>query len=124
MKTRRLLTIIAMLSLSLLVFLIAFDSVILGNEKASEPTTETPISQIQDLRKEIEALEERISRLESGQKIPRAASHISRCATRPTSYKYNSAHKSTPGVQRFTAERDQRYDLLHYPAAGSKCGAA
>ena len=122
MKTRRLLTIIAMLSLSLLVFLIAFDSVILGNEKASEPTTETLISQIQALRKEIEALEERISRLESGQKIPRAASHISRCATRPTSYKYNSAHKSTP--QRFTAERDQRYDLLHYPAAGSKCGAA
>ena len=70
MKTRRLLTIIAALSISLLVFLIAFNSVILGDEKASEPTTETLISQIQALRKEIEALEERISRLESGQKIP------------------------------------------------------
>ena len=70
MKTRRLLTIIAALSISLLVFLIAFNSVILGNDKASESTTETLVSQIQDLQKEIEALKERISRLESGQKIP------------------------------------------------------
>ena len=70
MKTRRLLTIIAMLSLSLLVFLIAFDSVILGDEKASEPTTETLILQIQALRKEIEVLKERISKLESGQEMP------------------------------------------------------
>ena len=70
MKTRRLLTIIAALSISLLVFLIAFNSVILGNEKASEPTTETLILQIQDLRKEIKDLKERIGRLEDGQKIP------------------------------------------------------
>ena len=64
MKTGRLLTIIAVLSLSLLVFLIVFNSVVLGDEKASEPTTDTLISQIQDLQKEIEALKERISRLE------------------------------------------------------------
>ena len=70
MKMGRLLTIIAVLSLSLLVFLIASNSVILGDEKASESTTETLISQIQDLRKEIEALKERISKLESGQEIP------------------------------------------------------
>ena len=69
MKTGRLLTIIAVLSLSLLVFLIAFNSVILGDEKASESTTETLISQIQDLQKEIETLKERISKLESGQKM-------------------------------------------------------
>ena len=69
MKMGRLLTIIAVLGLSLLVFLIAFNSVILGDEKASEPTTETLISQIQDLRKEVEALKERISRLESRQGI-------------------------------------------------------
>lgn len=70
MKTRRLLTVIAVLSISLLVFLIAFNSVILGNDKTSESTTETLISQIQDLRKEIEDLKEQISRLEDGQKIP------------------------------------------------------
>ncbi len=70
MKMGRLLTIIVLLSLSLLVFLIAFNSVILGNEKASEPTTETLILQIQDLRKEIKDLKERIGRLEDGQKIP------------------------------------------------------
>ncbi len=70
MKMGRLLTIIAVLSLSLLVFLITFNSVILGDEKASESTTETLISQIQDLQKEIEALKERISKLESGQKMP------------------------------------------------------
>ena len=70
MKTRRLLTIIAALSISLLVFLIVFNSAILGSEEASETTTETLISQIQDLQKEIEALKERISRLESGQKTP------------------------------------------------------
>ncbi len=70
MKTSRLLTILAVLSISSLVFLIAFNSVILGNDKASESTTEALISQIQNLQKEIEALKERISRLESGQKIP------------------------------------------------------
>ena len=70
MKTGRLLTIIVLLSLSLLVFLIAFNSVILGNEKASESTTETLISQIQDLQEEVKALKERISKLESGQKAP------------------------------------------------------
>ena len=70
MKTGRLLTIIVLLSLSLLVFLIAFNSTILGDEKASEPTTETLILQIQALRKEIEDLKERIGRLEDGQKIP------------------------------------------------------
>ena len=69
MKMGRLLTIIAVLSLSLLVFLIAFNSVILGVEKASEPTTEMLISQIQDLQKEIETLKERIGKLESGQKM-------------------------------------------------------
>lgn len=76
MKTSQLLTIIAVLSLSLLVFLIAFNSVILGDEKASEPTMETLISQIQDLRKEVEALKERISKLESGQKIPAAVPQV------------------------------------------------
>ena len=70
MKMERLLTIIAVLSLSLLVFLIAFNSVTLGDEKASESTTETLISQIQDLRKEIAALKERINKLESEQKTP------------------------------------------------------
>ena len=69
MKMGRLLTIIAVLSLSLLVFLVAFNSVILGDEKASEPTTETLVSQIQDLRKEIEVLKERINELENGRKI-------------------------------------------------------
>ena len=70
MKTGRLLTIIVLLSLSLLVFLIAFNSTILGDEKVSESTTETLILQIQALRKEIEDLKERIGRLEDGQKIP------------------------------------------------------
>ena len=70
MKMGRLLTIIAVLSLSLLVFLVAFNSVILGDEKGSEPTMETLISQVQDLRKEIEALKERISKLENGRKMP------------------------------------------------------
>ena len=76
MKMGRLLTIVAVLSLSLLVFLIAFNSVILGDEKASEPTTETLISQIQDLQKEIEALKERISKLESEQKMTPAVPHV------------------------------------------------
>ena len=70
MKMGRLLTIIAVLSLSLLVFLIASNSVILGDEKASESTTETLISQIQDLQKEIEVLKERLSKLENEQEIP------------------------------------------------------
>lgn len=69
MKTSRLLAIIAVLSISLLVFLIALNSVILGNDKTSELTTETLISQIRDLQKEIEVLKERISRLEGGQEI-------------------------------------------------------
>jgi hypothetical protein len=69
MKMGRLVAIIAVLSLSLLVFLVAFNSTILGAEKTSESTTEMLISQIQDLRKEIEALKERISKLEGGQKI-------------------------------------------------------
>ena len=69
MKMGRLLTIIAVVSLSLLVFLIAFNSTILGDEKASESTTETLISQIQDLQKEVETLKERISKLESEQKM-------------------------------------------------------
>ena len=64
MKMGRLLTIIAVLSLSLLVFLIALNPAILGDEKAAEPTTETLISQIQDLQKEIEVLKERISKLD------------------------------------------------------------
>ena len=76
MKMSRLLTIIAVLSLSLLVFLIAFNTVILGDEKASESTTETLISQIQDLRKEIEALKERLSKLENEQKIPPAIPQV------------------------------------------------
>ena len=76
MKMGRLLTIIAAFSLSLLAFLIAFNSVIFGAEKAFEPTTETLISQIQDLRKEIEALKERISKLESGQKISPAVPQV------------------------------------------------
>ena len=76
MKMGRLLTIIAVLSLSLLVFLIAFNSVILGEEEASEPTMETLISQIQDLRKEIEALKERISKLESEQGISPGVPHV------------------------------------------------
>lgn len=76
MKMSRLLTIIAVLSLSLLVFLIAFNSVILGDDKASESTTEMLLSQIQDLRKEIEALKERISKLESEQKIPPAVPQV------------------------------------------------
>ncbi len=70
MKTSRLLTIIAALSISSLVLLITFNSTILGNEKASESTTETLIPQIQDLQKEIEALKERVGRLESERKIP------------------------------------------------------
>lgn len=69
MKMGRLVAIIAVLNFSLLVFLVAFNSVIFGAEKAFEPTTETLISQIQDLRKEIKALKERVSKLESGQKI-------------------------------------------------------
>ena len=72
MKMGRLLTIIAALSMSSLVFLIAFNSVILGDDKTSESTTETLISQIQDLQKEIEALKERISKLENEQKTPPA----------------------------------------------------
>ena len=70
MKTSRLLTIIATLSISSLVLLIAFNSVILGNDKTPELTIETLIPQIQDLQKEIEALKERISRLEGEQKTP------------------------------------------------------
>ena len=58
-----------MASISLLVFLIAFNSVILGNEKTVEPTMETLISQIQDLEKVVKALKERVSKLEGGQKI-------------------------------------------------------
>ena len=70
MKMSRILAIIAVLSLSLLVFLVAFNSVILGDEKASEPTMETLVLQIQDLQKEVEALKKRISKLESEQKGP------------------------------------------------------
>ena len=76
MKMSRLLTIIAVLSLSLLVFLIALSSVILGDEKASEPTTEMLLSQIQDLQREIDTLKERISKLESEQKIPPAVPQV------------------------------------------------
>lgn len=72
MKMGRLRTIIAVFSLSLLVFLIAFSSVILGDDETAKSTTETLISQIQALQKEIEILKERINRLESGQKIPPA----------------------------------------------------
>ena len=69
MRKSRLPTIIAMASISLLVFLIAFNSVILGNEKTVEPTMETLISQIQDLEKVVKALKDRVSKLEGGQKI-------------------------------------------------------
>ena len=69
MKMGRLLTIIAVLSLSLLVFLIAFNSTILGDEKASESTTETLISQIQDLQKEIEALRTCLKKKNPTQKL-------------------------------------------------------
>ena len=70
MKTGRLLTVIATLSISSLVFFIVFNSVILGDDKVSESATETLIPQIQDLQKEIEVLKGGISKLESGQKIP------------------------------------------------------
>lgn len=80
MKKSRLPTIIAMASISLLVFLIAFNSVILGNEKTVEPTMETLLSQVQDLEKVVKAVKERVSKLEGGQKIlptvPQVKSHI------------------------------------------------
>ena len=80
MKKSRLPTIIAMASISLLVFLIAFNSVILGNEKTVEPTMETFLSQVQDLEKVVKAVKERVSKLEGGQKIlptlPQVKSHI------------------------------------------------
>ena len=68
MKTNRLLMTIAVLSISLLVFLIASNSTILGNEKVSELITKDLISQIGDLQEEIETLKERVSKLESGQR--------------------------------------------------------
>ena len=77
MKMRRLLTIIAVFSMSSLVFLTVFNSVILGDDKTSEPTTEALISQIQDLRKEIKALKGRVSKLESGQKISPTVPQVS-----------------------------------------------
>ena len=69
MNTNRLLMTIAVLSISLLVFLITFNSTILGNEKVSELITKDLISQIGDLQAEIEALKERVSKLEIGQRI-------------------------------------------------------
>ena len=69
MRKSRLPTIIAMASISLLVFLIAFNSVILGNEKTVEPTMETLISQVQNLEKVVKTLKDRVSKLEGGQKI-------------------------------------------------------
>jgi hypothetical protein len=70
MKKSRLPTIIAIASISLLVFLIAFNSVILGNEKTVEPTMETLLSQVQDLEKVVKAVKERVSKLEGEQKMP------------------------------------------------------
>ena len=148
MKTSRLLTILAVLSISSLVFLIAFNSVILGNDKASESTTEALISQIQNLQKEIEALKERISRLESGQKIPPTVPqvispgvpqdlpsvNITPRVVSPTVPQVISpgVPQDLPSVNTIphmnqlpkgsVAERDQRYDLLYYPVAGPKCG--
>ena len=68
MKTGRLLTIAAALGILLLVFLITSNSTILGNEKTAELTTKDLISQIEELQEELEALKERVSRLESGQR--------------------------------------------------------
>ena len=76
MKKSRLPTIIAMASISLLVFLIAFNSVILGNEKTVEPTMETLLSQVQDLEKVVKAVKERVSKLEGGQKILPTVSQV------------------------------------------------
>ena len=69
MKTGRLLTIAAALGILLFVFLITSNSTILGNEKASESESNYLISQIEELQEELEALKERVSSLESRQRI-------------------------------------------------------
>ena len=65
MKTGRLLTIAAAFGMLLLVFLITS----LGNEKTSESATKDLVSKIERLQEELETLKERVSKLESGQRI-------------------------------------------------------
>ena len=68
MKTSRSVAVVTALCLLSLIFGVAFNSIIWGDENASKPTTEDLVLQIRDLKKEIQMLKARITGLEAIQR--------------------------------------------------------
>lgn len=69
MKTNRLSMIIAAVGVLSLIFVAAFTSSILGDQKVPNPTTEELVSKIQSLQEEIDKLKDRIAELEIKQRV-------------------------------------------------------